>query len=141
MFIDMLSRSGCSLNSLKLSSFAENISFESLFPALPDLVKLVVSKENPIPGAVFEMMIQREILRKLEYLECFTTSPISFLRLLEHQYETMTSGEYRGLSFADVSYMFPRWTADQGEFDEVCKKLKPRLENGEKNILLHQDYK
>lgn len=135
MFIDMLSRSGCSLSSLELSSFSDDILFESLFAELPGLVKLVVSQKNPIPGVIFDMMGRREIFSKLEYLECLTTSPISFLKLLEHQYETMTSGEYRGLFFADVSYTaYRRWSHEQGEFNEIYNRLKPRLENGEKNI-------
>lgn len=69
-FSEMLSRSGCSLNTLNLLGSLQSIAFETLLPELPWLVKLVVSTSNPIPGRIFEMMIRGEVLGKLEHLEC-----------------------------------------------------------------------
>lgn len=137
-FINMLSRSGCTLRSLNLLTMLRTVSFESLLPQLPHLVKLVVWTSNPIPGSIFDSMIRGEILGKLEHLECFTPSPMSFLRFLECQHEFETSGNYRGLHSANVSYNTPNTREELRELREMYNRLRPKLENGEKAITLNK---
>lgn len=134
-FTELLARSGCHLVSLDLSSYILHIDFESIFSHLPFLTSLVVSL-NHIPGEIFDKMARGEILQKLEHLECFTTSPMSFFRLLEYQYKFMTSGEYRGLTSGDISYMEPKTRRERNELDEIYERLEPELKTGERNIEL-----
>ncbi|KAF9458841.1 hypothetical protein BDZ94DRAFT_1325210 [Collybia nuda] len=138
MFDNMLRRSQCSLTSLNLLGGLRTLSFEILLPELTSLVTLVVSISDPIPDTIFDKMIQGEVLGKLEHLECFTSSPIPFLRLLEYQCEHLTGGKFRGLSFANISYGVLETTEDIEDFEEIYDRLKPNLGNGEKEIILNR---
>lgn len=139
-FIDMLSRSGCMLKSLTISIVLKDIVLENLLAALPSLVELRIPHSKSIPGELFHMMIRGEILPNLKHLECSTPSPICFLKLLEYYYDLPASEEHTGLSFASVSYKRPssgeeeRWI----EYDELYEILKPKIENGDRSITLHE---
>lgn len=61
---------------------------------------------------------------------------MSFFRLLEYQYKFMTSGEYRGLTSGDISYMEPKTRRERNELDEIYERLEPELKTGERNIEL-----
>lgn len=138
LFINMLNDSGCILRSLNLSSTLEGIALESLLSALPELVSLVLGHSNPVPGILFEMMIQGEVLQKLQHLECLALSPVSFLHLMEYQYQIMTSGEYQGLTSAKVSYRAPETRKEFSDLQQVYENLRPKLEIGKKDIVFTQ---
>lgn len=117
--ISMLSRSGCSLQTLNLSDDSGGICLKNLLSVLPDLVNLVVCDLNPMPDTIFDMMIQREGLQKLQNLECFVESPIPFLQLLEHQSNIQTFDAHGGLISAEVSYRPPDTTEERFQFDVI----------------------
>lgn len=137
-FIDMLNCSGSTLRLLNLSNRLDDIKFESLLLALPNQVTLIISHSNPIPGAIFDMMIQGEMLQKLRHLDCFTPSPMSFLRLMDHHYGGIAHEHHQGLTCAHVYYKAAEAKKELNELRGVYERLRPRLESGEKEIVFSQ---
>ncbi|KAF9458842.1 hypothetical protein BDZ94DRAFT_1325211 [Collybia nuda] len=135
-FNNMIHLSGCSLTSLFLGSF-NSIPSEVILPQLTSLTSLVIFPlAGPVPGTIFDMMIRGELLRKLEHLECYILSPISFLQLLEYQCKHLTFGRHRGLSVAKIMYKPPKEAHEIRELKEMNDRLAPLLEASGRNILL-----